>query len=104
MYKKCYQGKSLGKNLHEMHLWESDGEHQIIPYLNEAYQICDDVNCEYIGLGGESLKKISKWSFSRNEKYSHNNTPNLYFNDMGVVQKFLVERYGTNDEPRAQTD
>jgi DNA polymerase elongation subunit (family B) len=99
MYKKCYQGNKLGSNSFEIHLWESDGKHQVIPYLNEAYQICDDVDCEYTGLGGESLKKIKKWYFSRNEKYSHNNTPDLYFSDMGIIQKFLVEHYGTNDEP-----
>jgi DNA polymerase elongation subunit (family B) len=98
MYKKCYQGKKLGQNLYEMHLWESDGKHQVVPYLNEAYQISND-DGEFIGLGGEPLTKIKKWYFSRNEKYSHNNTPDLYFNDMGVVQKFLVEKYGTNDEP-----
>ena len=99
MYKKCYQGKKLGSNLFEMHLWESDDKHQIIPYQNEAYQICDGIDCEYTGLGGEPLRKIKDWFFSRNENYSHNNTPNLYFNDLGIVQKFLVERYGTNDKP-----
>lgn len=98
MYKKAYQGNKLGQNLYEMHLWESDGKHQVVPYLNEAYQISNDGG-EFTGLGGESLTKIKKWYFSRNEKYSHNNTPDLYFNDMGVVQKFLVEKYGTNDEP-----
>ena len=28
MYKKCYQGKKLGDNYFEMHLWEEDGGHQ----------------------------------------------------------------------------
>jgi len=99
MYKKCYQGKKLGSNLFEMHLWESDDKHQIIPYQNEAYQLCDDIDCEYTGLGGEPLRKIKDWFFSRNENYSHKNTPNLYFSDLGIVQKFLVERYGTDDKP-----
>jgi DNA polymerase elongation subunit (family B) len=99
MYKKCYQGKKLGSNLFEMHLWESDDKHQVIPYQNEAYQLCDDVDCEYTGLGGEPLRKIKDWFFSRNENYSHNNTPNLYFNDLSITQKFLVERYGTDDKP-----
>ena len=99
MYKKCYQGKKLGNNLFEMHLWESDDKHQVIPYQNEAYQICDDIDCEYTGLGGEPLRKIKDWFYSKNENYSHNNTPNLYFNDLGIVQKFLVERYGTDDKP-----
>mgnify|MGYP006084553989 CR=1 FL=1 len=99
MYRKCYQGKRIGENLYEMHLWESDGEHQMIPYLNEAYQLCDEDQSTHQGLNGEHVRKIKKWKYSRNEKYSHQNTPNLYFNDMGLVQKFLVERYGTNDEP-----
>ena len=99
MYKKCYQGKKLGSNLFEMHLWESDDKHQIIPYQNEAYQLCDDIDCEYTGLGGEPLRKIKDWFYSKNENYSHNNTPNLYFSDLGIVQKFLVERYGTDDKP-----
>jgi len=37
MYKKCYQGKKLDWNLHEIHLWESDDKHQIIQYENIAY-------------------------------------------------------------------
>jgi DNA polymerase elongation subunit (family B) len=82
-----------------MHLWESDDKHQIIPYQNEAYQLCDDIDCEYTGLGGEPLRKIKDWFYSKNENYSHNNTPNLYFSDLGIVQKFLVERYGTDDKP-----
>ena len=63
MYKKCYQGKKLGNNLFEMHLWESDDKHQVIPYQNEAYQICDDIDCEYTGLGGEPLRKIKDWFY-----------------------------------------
>ena len=33
MYKKCYQGKKLGDNYFEMHLWEEDGGHQIVLLL-----------------------------------------------------------------------
>jgi len=99
MYKKCYQGNRLRQNVYEMHLWESDGKHRVVPYLNTAYQLCDEDKAEAFGLNGEPVRQIEKWSFSRNEKYSMNNTPNLYFNDMGVVQKFLVEKYGINDDP-----
>jgi hypothetical protein len=42
MYKKCYQGKKLGSNIFEMHLWEEEGGHQIIPYENIAYQECKE--------------------------------------------------------------
>ena len=99
MYRKCYQGKKLGDNLWEMHLWESDGEHRTVPFLNTAYQMCSEEDADAFGLTGEPVRKIEKWKYSRNEKYSHQNTPNLYFNDMGVVQKFLVEKYGINDDP-----
>ena len=99
MYKKCYRGRKIGANSFEMHLWESDGQHQMIPYLNEAYQICDESEAEIYGLGNEPLKKIKKWFYTRNREKLDQNTPDLYFSDMDLVQKFLVERYGTNDEP-----
>ena len=99
MYKKCYQGKRISQNVYKMHLWESDGELQTVSYLNTAYQLCDGDKSEAFGLTGEPVRQIEKWSYSRNEKYSMNNTPNLYFNDMSIVQKFLVEKYGTNDQP-----
>ena len=61
MYRKCYQGKKLGDNLFEMHLWESDGKHQVVPYLNEAYQMCDEDQAEAYGLTGEPVRKIKIW-------------------------------------------
>ena len=98
MYKKCYQGKKLDWNLYEMHLWESDDKHQIIQYENIAYvEDKDSYTCK--GLNGELLKPTINWRYSQNEKYKANNTPNLHFHDMKVHQKFLIERYGTNDVP-----
>ncbi len=87
-----------------MHLWESDGKHQRINYLVEAYQLCGENQAEAHGLGSEPLRKIKNWKFSRSEKYRHDNTPNLYYGDSrlakdGWVQNFLIDRYGTNDEP-----
>ena len=99
MYKKCYVGKKLGENYYEMHLWESDGEHQIIPYNNIAYQEVESGSHSCRGLNKEYLKPVSKWFFSKNPDYKHKNTPGLHFHDMPVDQKFLVERYGVNDEP-----
>ena len=64
MYRKCYQGKRIGENLYEMHLWESDGERQMIPYLNEAYQLCDEDQSTHQGLNGEHVRKIKKWKYS----------------------------------------
>jgi DNA polymerase elongation subunit (family B) len=99
MYKKCYVGKKLGENYYEMHLWESDGDHQVIPYNNIAYQEVEPGVHSCRGLNKEFLKPVSKWFFSKNPDYKHKNTPGLHFHDMPVDQKFLVERYGINDEP-----
>jgi|TARA_R110000796_G_scaffold70730_1_gene160591 DNA polymerase elongation subunit (family B) len=99
MYRKCYQGKKLGSNYFEMHLWEEEGGHQIIPYNNIAYQECNEEDHSFRGLNGEYLKSTSKWFFSKNPDYSAKNTPNLHFHDMKPHQKFLVERYGVNDVP-----
>ena len=99
MYKKCYVGKKLGENYYEMHLWESDGDHQIIPYNNIAYQEVEPGAHSCRGLNKEYLKPVSKWFFSKNPDFKHKNTPGLHFHDMPIDQKFLVERYGTNDEP-----
>ena len=99
MYKKCYVGKKLGENYYEMHLWESDGDHQVIPYNNIAYQEVEPGAHSCRGLNKEYLKPVSKWFFSKNPDFKHKNTPGLHFHDMPVDQKFLVERYGTNDEP-----
>jgi DNA polymerase elongation subunit (family B) len=98
MYKKCYQGKKLGHNVWEMHLWDEKG-HQIIPYENIAYQECKEEDHTNIGLNGEYLKHTNNWYFSKNPNYSDKNTPGLHFHDMKVHQKFLVERYGVNDVP-----
>ena len=98
-YKKCYLGKKLGSNYFEMHLWESDGEHQIIPYNNVAYQECSEEEHSFVGLNGEYLKPTNSWFFSKNPNYRSKNTPGLHFHDMKPHQKFLIERYGINDVP-----
>ena len=98
MYKKCYQGKKIGNNIFEIHLWDNNG-HQVIPYENIAYQECSKEEHTNIGLNGEYLKPTNNWYYSKNPNYSHKNTPGLHFYDMKLHQKFLVERYGTNDEP-----
>ena len=98
MYKKCYQGKKLGHNVWEMHLWDEKG-HQVIPYENIAYQECKEEEHTNVGLNGEYLKHTNNWYFSKNPNYSDKNTPGLHFHDMKIHQKFLVERYGINDVP-----
>ena len=87
-YKKCYATR-LGGNKYKMHLWDSAGYNEI-EWYNPAYQECSKEEATHIGLSGEPLKKVYKWN---------KETPNLHFHDITPYQKFLIEKYGTNDEP-----
>ena len=98
-YIKCYQGQKLDTNYFEMHLWEDDGKHQIIPYKNSAYVTCPEGKHTHRGLNGEYLKSTTDWYFSKNPKYADKSTRGLHFHDMPPYQKFLIDRYGINDEP-----
>ena len=88
MYKKCYVTR-LGGNKYQVHLWDEAGYDEI-EWYNPAYQECSKEESTHTGLSGEPLKKIYKWD---------KNTPNLHFHDITPYQKFLIEKYGTNDEP-----
>ena len=88
MYKKCYATR-LGNNKYKIHLWD-EGGYDEIEWYNTAYQECSKDQEEFKGLGGESLKKVSKWD---------KNSNNLHFHDMKPHQKYLVERYGIDDKP-----
>lgn len=87
MYKKCF-AEYAGKNRYKIHLWEEDN-YNIIPWSNPAYVECSENEAQYQGLKGEWLKKTYKWD---------KDTPGLHFHDMPAYQKFLIEKYGTNDE------
>ena len=86
MYKKCY-AEYAGKNQYKIHLWEEDN-YNITPYRVPAYIECPEQEAEYQGLKGEWLKKTYKWD---------KDNPRLHFHDMPAYQKFLIEKYGTND-------
>jgi DNA polymerase elongation subunit (family B) len=88
MYKKCY-AQNLGNNKYLIHLWEDLG-YSKVEWNNKAYVECDERDATHIGLNGESLKRISNWK-PENTK--------LHFHDMPPYQKFLIEKYGINDEP-----
>ena len=98
-YKKCYQGEKLGPNHFAMHLWESDGKHQVVEYKNTAYVNCIEKEHTLRGLNGEFVKPTTNWYFTKNANYKHKNTLGLHFQDMPLYQKFLIEKYGINDEP-----
>ena len=88
MYKKCY-AERLGNNKYKIHLWD-EGGHDEIEWYNYAYQECSESDSNFSGLSNEPLKKIFKWD---------KNTPNLHFHDIPPYQKYLIERYGIDDEP-----
>jgi len=87
-YKKCYTSRLKGNNF-LVHLWDDTG-YQKLEWTNKAYIECPESEATHTGLNGEPLKQTSKW-FSDN--------PKLHFHDMPPYQKFLIEKYGVNDEP-----
>jgi|TARA_R110001592_G_scaffold60699_1_gene184749 DNA polymerase elongation subunit (family B) len=88
MYKKAFAQRTKGNNF-LIHLWEDQG-YSKVEWVNQAYIECDDHQSTHMGLNGESLRKTSNW---------RSDNPKLHFHDMTPYQKFLVEKYGVNDEP-----
>jgi hypothetical protein len=88
MYKKAF-AQNLGKNRFLMHEWTDEG-YQKVEWTNQVYTECNEADSTHVGLNGEPLKKVARW-----EKED----PKLHFHDMAPYQKFLVEKYGINDEP-----
>jgi hypothetical protein len=93
MYKKIYeQGnkRQTGKeNTHLIHLWTDEG-YEKIEWNNYAYRECREDEAEFTGLNGEPLLKTHNWDRTTNK---------LHFGDISAHQKFLIEKYGINDEP-----
>ena len=85
-YKKCYAEKGRGNN-YTIHLWD-DGGKQELEWRNYAYKESD--YGEYEGFRGEKLEKVYKWDYD---------DKTIHYHDMQPAQKFLIETYGTNDEP-----
>ena len=88
MYKKAFARK-IGTNKHLIHLWTDTG-YEKVEWTNFAYKECSEADANYVGLNGEPLRKTSKWSHDDSR---------LHFHDMKAHQKFLIEKYGTNDNP-----
>ena len=88
MFKKAFS-RRIGGNKHLIHLWTDEG-YQKVEWTNFAYKECSEADADYIGLNGEPLRKTSKWG---------PDDSGLHFHDMKAYQKFLIEKYGTNDEP-----
>ena len=88
MYKKIYE-QGRGENKHLIHLWTDKG-YEKIEWNNYAYKECHSSEAEFKGLNGEPLRRTHDWD---------RKTPNLHFADISAHQKFLIEKYGINDEP-----
>jgi len=88
MFKKCFARKS-GYNQFDIDLWTDEGYEKIENWKNYAYKECDESKATHIGLKNEPLLKTLDWK---------NETEGMHFHDMPPYQKFLVEKYGTNDE------
>ena len=87
MYKKCFAKRLRGNNF-LIHLWEDEGYKQI-EWASYAYKECSPENATHKGLKNEPLLKTLNYK---------NGDKGLHFHDMTPHKKFLVERYGTNDE------
>ena len=88
MYKKCF-AQRIGNNKHLIHLWEDTG-YSKVEWTNKSYIECDEADATHTGLNGEPVRKISNWK---------SDNPKLHFHDIPAYQKFLIEKYGINDEP-----
>ena len=88
-YIKCYATR-IGKydsNLYKINLWD-EGGYDSFEWLNTSY--IEDPNGEFTGLEGEKLRKTSDYN-----RKDHG----LHYHDIKPHQKFLIEKYGTNDTP-----
>jgi len=80
---------SLGKNRHQITLWTDDGVEQY-EFQNYAYEKCYEKDSTHTSLKGEPLKKVTYWE---------RDNPFIHYHDMPIHQKFLIDKYGINDEP-----
>jgi DNA polymerase elongation subunit (family B) len=87
-FKKAF-AQNKGNNKYLVHLWSDEG-YQRVEWINQVFKECHEADSTHTGLNGEPLRKTSKWN---------REDPKLHFHDMPPYQKFLVEKYGTNDEP-----
>jgi DNA polymerase elongation subunit (family B) len=88
MYKKIH-AQGAGQNTHLIHLWDDGGYHKI-KWKNYSYKEINSTDAPYKGLNGEKLIKTHDWKKGEN---------GLHFHDIAAHQKFLIEKYGINDEP-----
>jgi len=90
MYIKCYS-EPLDKYQRNfnIHLWDDEEGYVIKPFRKTAFVECPDYEREYYGLSGENLKEVTQFK---------NADEGLHFHDMHPHQRFLINKYGINDE------
>jgi len=81
--------QTLGKNKHAITLWTDDGVEQY-EFQNYAYEKCYPDKSTHIGLKGEPLRKVTYWERTN---------PFIHYHDMPIHQKFLIDKYGIDDDP-----
>ena len=93
MYKNCYVVKKPDVwNVYDVHLWTDEG-YFVEEFQNYGYQECNEYDATHWGLKDEPLKKVYNWN---------RETQGLHYADHtrgNIHTKFLIDKYGTNDEP-----
>jgi len=98
MYKNIVAERVRGeKNTYTIHLWTDSG-YEKTKWINPAYKECHEADATHIGLNGHPLKKTTKYYYNQYGPDSENDK-GIHFADMKEHQKFLIDKYGTNDEP-----
>ena len=90
MYIKCYS-EPLDKyqRNYNIHLWDDEEGYMIKPFRKTAFVECPEYEREFYGLSGENIKEVTQFK---------NADDGLHFHDMHPHQRFLINKYGTNDE------
>ena len=92
MYKNCYVTRGDEWNHYNIHLWTDTG-YSVEQFQNYGYQECSDQQATHRGVKNEPLKKVYDWDrFSPNLHYADHTRGNIH-------TKFLIDKYGNNDEP-----
>ena len=92
MYKNCYVTRGDEWNHYNIHLWTDEG-YSVEQFQNYGYIECEEHKATHRGVKNEPLKKVFEW-----DRF----TPNLHYADHtrgNIHTKFLIDRYGINDEP-----
>ena len=90
MYKKAYAEKTdkWGREF-KIHLWDDEEGYDTYEYKRTAFKQCHASVAQCHGLSGEPLQEV---------EYFKNDDDDLHFHDMLPHQRFLINKYGVNDE------